>query len=441
VISVNIAFMFLAGIVFLGFIVTALFNKFKTTSVLPLMIIGLIVGPLLKLVNSGPGSAISQLSPYVTALTVSFVLFDVGINIDYDTLKRVLPRATGFMTLVVLVSAFAAAVVAYYAFGWGLLGSLVFGFAIAGPSSIIVPTLVKSVKLPRDLKTSLLYEGIATDSFQLIIPIILLGIMASGSINAASAASTLVTQVLSSIALGFISALFWIYMLGRFREQSREYSWMLTIAMVIATYGIAQEFGMNGAVTIFVFGVSFANMGIVSAMGKGRRKFMGLAGLIQKQDIDHIKRYQREITFFASSFFFVYIGMLFEITGSSNLLYITAIGIAVAIVLLVIRALFAGLLGKFMNRAKKLEYSFEKRIVAANIGRGLSPAIVATLPFTMGIVLPGFLDEVFMVILLTNIVSTIGIFMIYNMAERTKELRATEGTSRKRKPQSHKEQV
>jgi len=441
VISVNIAFMFLAGIVFLGFIITALFNKFKTTSVLPLMIIGLIVGPLLKLVNSGPGSAISQLSPYVTALTVSFVLFDVGINIDYDTLKRVLPRATGFMTLVVLVSAFAAAVVAYYAFGWGLLGSLVFGFAIAGPSSIIVPTLVKSVKLPRDLKTSLLYEGIATDSFQLIIPIILLGIMASGSINAASAASTLVTQVLSSIALGFISALFWIYMLGRFREQSREYSWMLTIAMVIATYGIAQEFGMNGAVTIFVFGVSFANMGIVSAMGKGRRKFMGLAGLIQKQDIDHIKRYQREITFFASSFFFVYIGMLFEITGSSNLLYITAIGIAVAIVLLVIRALFAGLLGKFMNRAKKLEYSFEKRIVAANIGRGLSPAIVATLPFTMGIVLPGFLDEVFMVILLTNIVSTIGIFMIYNMAERTKELRATEGTSRKRKPQSHKEQV
>ena len=440
-ISVNIAFMFLAGIVFLGFIITALFNKFKTTSVLPLMIIGLIVGPLLKLVNSGPGSAISQLSPYVTALTVSFVLFDVGINIDYDTLKRVLPRATGFMTLVVLVSAFAAAVVAYYAFGWGLLGSLVFGFAIAGPSSIIVPTLVKSVKLPRDLKTSLLYEGIATDSFQLIIPIILLGIMASGSINAASAASTLVTQVLSSIALGFISALFWIYMLGRFREQSREYSWMLTIAMVIATYGIAQEFGMNGAVTIFVFGVSFANMGIVSAMGKGRRKFMGLAGLIQKQDIDHIKRYQREITFFASSFFFVYIGMLFEITGSSNLLYITAIGIAVAIVLLVIRALFAGLLGKFMNRAKKLEYSFEKRIVAANIGRGLSPAIVATLPFTMGIVLPGFLDEVFMVILLTNIVSTIGIFMIYNMAERTKELRATEGTSRKRKPQSHKEQV
>jgi len=441
VISVNIAFMFLAGIVFLGFIVTALFNKFKTTSVLPLMIIGLIVGPLLKLVNSGPGSTISQLSPYVTALTVSFVLFDVGINIDYDTLKRVLPRATGFMTLVVLVSAFAAAVVAYYAFGWGLLGSLVFGFAIAGPSSIIVPTLVKSVKLPRDLKTSLLYEGIATDSFQLIIPIILLGIMASGSINAAGAASTLVTTVLSSIALGFISALFWIYILGRFREQSREYSWMLTIAMVIATYGIAQEFGMNGAVTIFVFGVSFANMGIVSAMGKGRRKFMGLAGLIQKQDIDHIKRYQREITFFASSFFFVYIGMLFEITGSSNLLYITAIGIAVAIVLLVIRALFAGLLGKFMNRAKKLEYSFEKRIVAANVGRGLSPAIVATLPFTMGIVLPGFLDEVFMVILLTNIVSTIGIFMIYNMAEHTKELRATEGTSRKRKPQSHKEQV
>ncbi|MEM3227372.1 MAG: cation:proton antiporter [Candidatus Micrarchaeaceae archaeon] len=430
-ISVNLAFIFLAGVVFLGFVVTALFNKFKFTSVLPLMIIGLIVGPLLKLVNSGPGSIIAQLSPYITALTVSFVLFDVGININYETLKKVLLRATGFMTLVVLISAFACAAIAFYAFGWGILGSLVFGFAIAGPSSIIVPTLVKSVKLPRELKTSLLYEGIATDSFQLIIPIILLGIIATHNISVSGAVSALLTAVLSSIALGLISALFWIYVLGKFREQSKEYSWMLTIAMVLATYGIAQEFGMNGAISIFVFGITFANIGVINSLSRRKRDLPGLAELTG-QDIDHIKRYQREITFFASTFFFVYIGMLFNITGTSKLLYLSLVGAVVAIALLIIRAAFAGLLGKFMSRANRIEYSFEKRIVAANVGRGLSPAIVATLPVAFGIVLPHFLDEIFMIILFTNIVSSIGIFMVYERANRQKELKNKVGSVKRR---------
>ena len=47
VISVNFLFLFIAGICFLGFIVNALFDKLRITNILPLMIIGLIVGPIL----------------------------------------------------------------------------------------------------------------------------------------------------------------------------------------------------------------------------------------------------------------------------------------------------------------------------------------------------------------------------------------------------------
>ncbi|MEM3781612.1 MAG: cation:proton antiporter [Candidatus Micrarchaeaceae archaeon] len=419
-ISVNLAFIFLAGIVFVGFIVTALFERSKVTSVLPLMLIGLLVGPILKLVNSSPGSAIAQLSPYVTALTISFVLFEVGISIDYVALKRVLRKATEFMTLVVLASAFACAAIVFYAFGWGIFGSLIFGFAIAGPSSVIVPTLVKSIKLKKDLKVSLLYESVATDSFQLIIPIILLSIMATHYFSISEMISLIFTSVFSSIALGFFSALFWIYILGRFREYSVEYSWILTIAMVIATYGIAQESGMSGAIAIFVFGIVFANVGVESSSSKRARRLNGLVGLIKKRDLDHIKKYQRQITFFASTFFFVYIGMLFNVTDTHELTYMVLIGLAVAIVLFAIRALLSGLLSDFMNKNTKAEYKFEKRIVAADVGRGLSPAIIATLPLTFGIVLPNFLDEIFIVVLLTNIISAIGIFIIYGRASHKK---------------------
>lgn len=411
-ISVNLAFILLAGVVFLGFLVTALFDKFRITSVMPLMLIGLLIGPILGLVNSAPGSTIAQLSPYITAITVSFVLFDVGLNINFAELRNVIVRATGFMMLLVFVTALVSAIMVFYFLGWNLIDSFIFGFAISGPSSMIVPTLLKSIKLPGKLRISMLYEGVSTDTFQLIIPILLLGIVVGGNATVQYAVSTLTTNILSSVAFGFFSALFWLYILSRFKEQSSEYSWMLTIAMVIATYGIAQELGISGAMTIFIFGVSFANLGMGNM--RGNKYGSMFSELVITQNINHIKRYQKEITFFASTFFFVYIGLLFKISGSNGFLGLILIGIAISFIMLGLRFAFSGILGKFMhNDSQGSVRRFERNILASNIGRGLSPAIIATIPLSLGIVIPGFLNEVFIIILLTNIISAFTIMAVY----------------------------
>lgn len=414
-INVNIIFIFLAAVVFLGFILNALFDRIRVTSVLPLMVIGLLIGPILKLVSVGPASVMAQLTPYITALTISFVLFDVGMSINFYNLKTVMMRATGFMTIVVITTALAAAEIALLLMHWNIIEALVFGFAVSGPSSIIVPTIIKVLKMPEKLSTTLLYESVTSDLFELIVPIILLGFLVTGVVSVQSAVSLFVTNLLSSLALGIILALIWIYVLGRFKEYSKDYSWMLTIAMVVATYGIAQELNISGAIAIFVFGIVLANIGIkgiqVSDVKSGEDKNVSIF-----KDISHIKEYQREITFFTSTFFFVYIGMLFSMSGLS--VAIIAAGVVISIIAILARFLFAPLLKQYMSANDGNRMKQESWLIAANVPRGLSPAIIATLPLTMGIVIPGFLDTMFMTILFTNVVSTVAIFAIYRMIDR-----------------------
>ncbi|MCL5102186.1 MAG: cation:proton antiporter [Candidatus Marsarchaeota archaeon] len=413
--SYDIVFIFVAGIAFLGFILNALFDKINITSILPLMLIGLLIGPVFHVVDTGAGSTIADLTPYVTALAVSFILFDVGINLRINKLKSVFAKATSFTFELATATGIVVGIVTFFAFhytlGWSVADAFIFSFALSGPSSVIVPTLVKVIKVNDDLKTTLVYESVASDTLELIIPILLLDILASASITGIGIASLIVSAVVGSIVFGLVSAVFWLFILNKFKAYSESYSWMLTIAMVIATYGIATLLGFNGAITIFVFGILFSNIGSVRpSTDPVHEPTFVERYLAIPYSIDHIKDYQKEIVFFTSTFFFVYIGMLFTFSG----VYLDFIVFAIMItfVIMLVRFIGSGLLKQYLSNDKK-ESVIQRNFISYNVARGLSPAIVATLPLTYGIVIPGFLDSVFLVILITNIASTAGIFMAY----------------------------
>lgn len=419
--QVDILFMFIAAIAFLGFLLDALFDRLKITSVLPLMLIGLLIGPVLGMVGTGPSSTLSTLTPYITAVAVAFILFDVGLNINVFKLSKVIRKATAFTILAAVVTALVIGGISYFVFHWNMLEALIFGFALAGPSSIIVPTLVKHMGASTELKTSLIYEGVASDSIQLIVPLLLLAVLVNTGMGIEGIAYFASASIAGSIVLGLALSLVLLYLLKKFRDYSKNYSWMLTITMVIATYGIAQQIGFNGALTVFAFGMVFANVGgngfkITKSQGSnlsGRsRKLFGdyLEKYFALPDVNSVSGFQREIVFFTSTFFFVYIGTLFDISNLTLLLLGVGAAIAVAIVLL--RRAFVPILNDYMPEDKPGR-SIMKRVVSFDVSRGLSSSIVATLPLAYGLVIPGFLDEIFIIILFTNVASTIGVFMAY----------------------------
>jgi NhaP-type Na+/H+ or K+/H+ antiporter len=397
-ISVTVLFLAFSGIVILGYILNALFAKIKIASILPLMLLGLIVGPLLHLINTSPGSLIQTLSPYITAIAIAFVLFDVGLSIDIRILEKVIFKISSFLFNLAVFTSILIGITIWLLLKWNLIISFIAGFALAGPSAIIVPSIVKLTKINEKLKAALVFESVATDSIQLIIPIILFSMIASGNMSLYSGIKMLFDFFILSPIFGILLAFFWVFMLRQFPQYSKEYSWMLTITMVIASYGMAQAIGLNGAVSTFVFGIFLINIPKLS-------KFLEKYTYDIRKEFIHIKDYQREITFFISTFFFFYIGLMFSIYQFS--LWILFVALLLSLIIFYSRYLFVPKISEFFD--KKHEDS-EKTMATFNVARGLSPTIVATMPAALGINIPGFLDLLFITIIFTNIIMTIGMF-------------------------------
>ncbi|HZY91823.1 MAG TPA: cation:proton antiporter [Thermoplasmata archaeon] len=416
-------FLALAGIAFLGFVLDALFHRLRVASMLPLMLIGVF------LVASGqiPSTTIGLLNsliPYVSALTVAFILFSVGLEIRMSELSRVVARATAFTFAVQVTTGLLISLLAYELVHWSLLVSLIFGFALSGPSSIAVPALVRVARLPEAMRTSLLYESVISDVLQLLVPILMIGLLVAGNISTIAVASSITWTVLGSAGGGVIAAVVWLFVLDRLQEYAKGYTWTLTITMVLATYGAAERLGLSAAMTIFVFGLTLGNAALLDfrRSREGRapngwlafhwhdlREWLGMS--TRGVDVPHILQVQKEVSFFASSFFFVYIGLLFQ--GGQLTAVLVLVALLASAVMIGCRWIFAPILANCLDPEPRLRRS-QRGLLVFNISRGLAAAVVATIPQGMGIIIPGFLDAIFLGIFLSTGLSTLGIFLVYD---------------------------
>ncbi len=422
-INADLALLLLAAIAFTGFVLDAMFEKVRVSSILPLMLLGVALVHF-GLVPPDTLALLDSVIPFVVALTIAFILFSVGLEIRVTDLARVVGRATGFTFAVQTATGIALALLAYAAFHWELLICFVFGFGLSGPSSVAVPILVRTARMSSDLKTTLLFESVLSDVLQLIVPLTLVGLVVSGNLHPEALTESLLLTIFGSAAAGIVLGLAWLLVLDRLRDFASGYYWTLTITMVLATYGIADLIGLSAAITIFVFGLTIGNAllfdaarqagtsvapGLLARSVERLRRAMGLS--TSTLHVDQIQQVHKEVAFFASSFFFVYLGILFQTTTlGPGLLAAT---IAVAIAMLAVRFVALPLLGPFFSTAPEARRS-ERALVAFNISRGLAAAVIATIPLSYGLVIPGFLDAMFLSILFSTVVSTVGIFVYYH---------------------------
>jgi cell volume regulation protein A len=301
--------------------------------------------------------------------------------------------------------------------------SFVFGFGLSGPSSISVPVLVRVARMPEALRTSLLFESVVTDLLQLLVPLILIGLLVSGNFSTVHISGILALTLGGSIVAGVAAAVFWLWVLDRIGPVGLAYSWTLTITMVLATYGLADYLGLSAAISIFVFGLMIGNRKHLefdpwakrSALAPAGRKALSavrrtLRLSAEGVDIQHIQQVQKEVSFFASAFFFVYIGLLFQ-TGGLTLL-VLVVPLAASFVMLVLRFVYSPVLAVYLSKEPTARRS-ERALLSFNIPRGLAAAIIATIPISYGLVIPGFLDAMFLGILFSTVLSTVGIFLYY----------------------------
>ncbi|WP_460220367.1 cation:proton antiporter [Psychroserpens sp. MEBiC05023] len=175
----------LAGIIILGILAQWFAWKFKIPAILPLILIGLLVGPIAAEYLSEDGTKWIEpvwngkkgLFPgeslyYFVSLAISIILFEGGLTLKRSEIKNVGPVITKLITLGSAVTFFGAGIVAHFIFNlsWDL-AFLFSGLIIVTGPTVITPIL-RNIPLKKDISTVLKWEGILIDPIGALVAVL-----------------------------------------------------------------------------------------------------------------------------------------------------------------------------------------------------------------------------------------------------------------------------
>lgn len=175
----------LAGIIILGILAQWVAWKFKIPAILPLILIGLLVGPIAAEFINDDGSKWIEpiwngkkgLFPgeglfYFVSLAISIILFEGGLTLKRSEIRNVGPVITKLITVGATVTFLGGAVLAHYLFG--LSWDLCFLFAgliiVTGPT--VITPILRNIPLKRDVSTVLKWEGILIDPIGALVAVL-----------------------------------------------------------------------------------------------------------------------------------------------------------------------------------------------------------------------------------------------------------------------------
>ena len=185
----------LGGIIILGILAQWFAWKLKIPAILPLLLIGLLVGPISAEFLSSDGT--KWIEPiwngeeglfagknlyYFISLSISIILFEGGLTLKFKEIKNVGPLViTKLITLGSLVTFFAAAVGAHFIFSLSWEMSFLFSSLIIVTGPTVITPILRNIPLRKDISAILKWEGILIDPIGALVAVLVFEFISVGA--------------------------------------------------------------------------------------------------------------------------------------------------------------------------------------------------------------------------------------------------------------------
>lgn len=387
----NIAFTIVGVglLVFMAHVFAEIFSRKRIPDVLLLIIIGLLIGPVLQIIEPDD---LGLVGPVFTTITLVTILFEGGTELKLDALRHSLKGTTLLTNL-----NFFGTLIVVGLLGWWLLDlspliSFMLGAIVGGTSSAVVIPLVKQLNMSSNSRTILILESAFSDVLCIVFALAFIEAAQMGQIQIGTTVGQIFASFLLASIMGLIGAFFWSYVLHKIRTVKN--SIFTTPAFVFIIYGISEILGYSGAISALAFGIGLANTDILKT---------SLVGKFFKRDPDSLNETEKilfgEAVFLLKTFFFVYIGISIQI----NDLFPMLIGLALTLVMFALRI---PIVRASMPISKTNETNGDLMYMSTMVPKGLAAAVLATIPLQMGIPGGEFIKNIVFAIILFSILFT-----------------------------------
>lgn len=175
----------LAGIIILGILAQWVAWRFKIPAILPLILIGLLVGPIAAeflsedgekwiepIWNGEKGLFPGESLYYFVSLAISIILFEGGLTLKRNEIKNVGPVITKLITVGSLITFFGAGLAAHLLFGLSWELSFLFSGLIIVTGPTVITPILRNIPLKKDISAVLKWEGILIDPIGALVAVL-----------------------------------------------------------------------------------------------------------------------------------------------------------------------------------------------------------------------------------------------------------------------------
>jgi cell volume regulation protein A len=369
-----VLFALVGGALVAGYVGHLVFRRFRVSDISFMLVLGLLVGPVLGLVDPKP---LAGAMPFLSPLALVIVLFEGGLELAWEDIRAHAGAALRLGLLTWALTGVLVAAAAHFALGLAWVLSLLFGYAVAATGMLVVIPLLAQLKAPPDARVILTVETSLGDLLSAVVVATVAGMIVAGG-TLVQGGVLLASRFVVGSAVGLLAGIAWARLVHRLRPDRHAYPF--TLAALLLTYVAAEALGGSGFLAALAFGLFLGNA----------RALMSLGGIA---DLAPLPRESRglgsELIFLLRSVYFVFLGL--SVPRSILTPGFALAGLALLAALIAARAI---------GVAVAARRSPSRGLLFAMMPRGLATAVIAALPAAMGV--PGtesFSAYVFLVII------------------------------------------
>lgn len=369
----------LSGILILGILAQWLAWKFKIPAILPLIIIGLVVGPFSTLFTSDGSKLIEpvwngknglfpgeSLFNFIS-LAISLILFEGGLTLKKEEVRNIAPVIYKLITLGSFITLVFGALASHFIMGLNWSISFLFASLIIVTGPTVISPILRNLPIKKDISTILKWESILIDPIGALIAVLVFEWITVGSEFGGN-------YTLETLA-GFIKIIFSGLAIG----SASAYGFSLALKNKLVPHYLLNAIILALVLSVFVLSELLAHdSGLLTVVVMGM-----VLGNMQLESLRDVFYFKETISILLISMLFILLSANINIQDLA-LIYNWNSFLLFVVVILIIRPV-----GVFLSTAKSTLKVNEKVFVSWVGPRGIVAAGIASL-FGIKLTMRGF---------------------------------------------------
>lgn len=266
----------LAGIVILGILAQWMAWRLKLPAILPLIIIGLCVGPIStfftangeKLIepmwNGNEGLFPGERLFNFVSLAISIILFEGGLTLKRSEILNVGPVIIKLITIGSIITFFGAGIASHFIFDLSWPIAFLFSSLIIVTGPTVISPILRNIPLKKDVSTVLKWEGILIDPIGALVAVLVyefISVEAGGEFTQQALAEFGKIIVIGG-SFGFSGA-YLLYLFIRKNWIPHYLMNVVTLCAVLGVFVLSDQFAHeSGLLSVVVMGMVLGNINL-----------------------------------------------------------------------------------------------------------------------------------------------------------------------------------